>query len=66
MQTIVGRTTRETRSATKDEEGSSLDRGSSALSSATEIEGNEDGEGPLIWHQEAISAIPGAMSVMSW
>lgn len=60
-----GQNSWETRNATEDE-ASSLDRGSSSLSSATEIERNEDRKGPLIWRQEAIGAILGAISVMSW
>lgn len=65
MQTFDGIMAAETRVATAGEEESSLDRGSPSLSSAAEIVQNEDGKGPLIGHQEAIGAIPGAISVMS-
>lgn len=65
VQMFVGIMPAETRIATAGEEESSLDRGSPSLSSAAEIVQNEDGKGPLIGHQEAIGAIPGAISVMS-
>lgn len=65
MQTFDGIRPGETSVATAGEEQSSLDRGSPSLSSAAEIVQNEDGKGPLTGHQEAIGAIPGAISVMS-
>lgn len=65
MQTFDGIRPGETSVATAGEEQSSLDRGSPSLSSAAEIVQNEDGKGHLTGHQEAIGAIPGAISVMS-